>query len=149
VAGGGQVSTDQAFQPIMVRVTDLSSPPNPVIAANVTFLTTVLRPEGTSEASGGGETDPTNPAMPVILQVTQTVTTTDLSGLASTIPSGGGFSAPVEVDVAVTAGISSLLDYPLEILPAFKVGSSAGGTGPPPIRTLPVRVVRPMEIQER
>ena len=33
VAGAGQVSTGQAFQPVVVRVTDLSSPPNSVVAA--------------------------------------------------------------------------------------------------------------------
>ena len=55
VAGAGQISTGQAFQPVVVRVTDLSSPPNPVIAAPVVFLTTVLRPGGTSSGSGGGD----------------------------------------------------------------------------------------------
>jgi hypothetical protein len=122
VSGGGQVSTGPAFQPVMVRVTDSSSPPNPVIAATANFLTTVLRPEGTSAAGGSGETNPTNPAMPVILQVSQITATTDLSGLANIAPSSGGFSAPVVVDVAVTAGISSSLDYPLELLPPFLAG---------------------------
>jgi hypothetical protein len=120
-----------------------------VIAAGVAFLTTVLRPGGTSPAGGDGETNPTNPAMPVILQVTQSSATTDLNGLASTVPSGGGFSAPVEVDVGVTAGISSLLDYPLEVLPAFLGGSNPVGTIPPWIGRLPVGIVRPVEIQER
>jgi hypothetical protein len=31
------------------------------------------------------------------------------------VPASGGFSAPLEVDVAVTAGISSSLDYLLEL----------------------------------
>jgi hypothetical protein len=149
VAGGGQVSTGQAFQPVVVRVTDSSSPPHPVIAAGVAFLTTVLRPGGTSPAGGGGETNPTNPVMPVILQVSQSSATTDLNGLASTVPSGGGFSAPLEVDVGVTAGISSSLDYPLEVLAAFVGGSNPVGTNPPSIRSLPVRLARPVEIQGR
>ena len=149
VAGGGQVSTGQAFQPVVVRVTDSSSPPHPVIAAGVAFLTTVLRPGGTSPAGGGGETNPTNPVMPVILQVSQSSSTTDLNGLASTMPSGGGFSPPLEVDVGVTAGISASLDYPLDVLPAFVAGTNSGGTNPPSIRSLPVRLARPVEIQER
>ena len=37
VAGAGQISTGQAFQPVIVRVTDSSSPPNPVLAAPVLF----------------------------------------------------------------------------------------------------------------
>ena len=112
VAGAGQVSTGQAFQPVVVRVTDLSSPPNSVIAAPVAFLTTVLR-------SASGETNPGNPVMPVILSVTQSNATTDLNGLASLLPSGGAFSPPLEVDVAITAGTTARLDDPLEILPAL------------------------------
>ena len=57
VSGGGQVSTGQAFQPVTVRVTDSSSPPNPVIAASVMFQTTVLRPGGSSSTSGAGVTN--------------------------------------------------------------------------------------------
>jgi len=117
VAGGGQVSTGLAFQPVVVRVTDSSSPPNPVIAAGVEFQTTVLRPVGASSA--GGVTNPTNPVMPVILQVSQSSATSDLNGLANVVPSAGGFEAPVEVDVTVTAGTSAWLDYPLEVLPAL------------------------------
>ena len=66
VSGAGQISTGQAFQPIVVRVTDSSSPPNNVVAAPVTFLTTVFRSGGTASAPGDGETDPGNPAQPVI-----------------------------------------------------------------------------------
>jgi hypothetical protein len=116
VGGAGQVSTGQAFQPVVVRVTDSSSPPNPVIAAGVTFLMTVLRPGGSS-SGGGGETNPTDPGMPVILKVSQSSAITDTSGLASIEPSGGGFSAPVEVDVMASAGVGAMLDYPLQILP--------------------------------
>lgn len=148
VSGAGQVSTGQAFQPVIVRVTDSSSPPNPVIAAGVTFLTTVLRPGGTSPAGGDGETNPTNPAMPVILKVSQSSATTDMNGLASLVPSGSGFSPPVEVDVGVTSGTSARLDYPLEVFPAIS-GNNAEGTNPPSIGRLPVRIRRPLEIQER
>jgi len=109
VSGAGQVSAGQAFQPVVVRVTDSASPPNPVIAASVAFQTTVLREGGTS--SGG------NPAMPVILQVSQSNATTDLNGLASIVPSAGSFSPPLEVDVGATAGTSAWLDYPLEEVP--------------------------------
>ncbi len=147
VSGGGQVSTGQAFQPVMVRVTDFSSPPNPIIAATVTFLTTVLRPEGTSTASGTGETNPNNPAMPVILQVSQSVATSDLNGLVNTIPSGDGFSPPLVVDVAATAGISSSLDYPLQLLPPIVPGNNPGASGPPFVGRLPVRVLGPAIVE--
>jgi hypothetical protein len=118
VAGAGQVSTGHAFQPVVVRVTDSSSPPNPVLAAPVLFQTTVMRPGGSAPAGGNGETNPINPAMPVILSVTQTNATTDINGLASVTPSSGGFSPPLEVNVAVSAGTTAALDDSLEVLPA-------------------------------
>jgi len=148
VSGGGQVSTGQAFQPVTVRVTDSSTPPNPVIAASVMFQTTVLRPGGSSSTGGDGETNPTNPAMPVILTVSQSSTTTYVNGLASIVPSAGGFNAPLEVDVGVTAGTGDWLDYPLEEFPALS-GSNAGGAYPPSVRPLPVGIGRPVEIGER
>jgi hypothetical protein len=83
-----------------------------VIAAGVGFQTTVLRPVGTS--SGGA--NPTNPPMPVILQVNQSNATSDFNGLATLVPSPGGFSAPLEVDVAISAGTSAWLDDPLFVL---------------------------------
>jgi hypothetical protein len=145
VSGNSQVSTGSAFQPIVVRVTDSASPPNPVIAASVAFLTTVLRPGGIPPAGSNGETQSGNPATPVILQVSQSSATTDVNGLASIVPSAGGFSAPLEVDVAVTAGTSAFIDYPLELLPA---ASNSPGTPQPPMGTIPVRTVRPTAIEE-
>jgi hypothetical protein len=132
IAGAGQVSTGSPFQPVVVQVTDSSSPPNPVVAAPVTFQTTVLRPTGSPVPSGGGETTSTNPAIPVILSVSQTSTTTDLTGSASIVPSSGGFSAPVEVDVGITAGIGVSLDDPLLLLPGLANGTPAAA--PPPQR---------------
>jgi len=149
VSGSGQISTGQAFQPVTVRVTDSSSPPNAVLGASVGFQTTVLRPGGTASGGGGGETNPGNPAMPVILAVSQSSAITDVNGLASIVPAAGKFSAPLEVDVGVTAGASGWLDYPLEVFPAPVSGNDAGGTDPPSIRQLPVRIARTIEIQER
>jgi hypothetical protein len=135
-AGAGQVSAGQAFQPVVVRVTDFSSPPNPVIAAPVTFLTTVLRPGGSSSGGGGA-----SPAMPVILRVSQSSVTTDLSGLASIVPSSAGFSPPLEVDVAITAGVSARIDDPEELVPAI-AGVPTGA--PPPVGRAPVHTSDPV-----
>jgi hypothetical protein len=143
VAGDGQVSTGQAFQPVVVRVTDSDAPPNLVLGAAVAFQTTVLRPGGNAPGAGNGETNPTNPAMPVILQVSQSSATTDVNGLANITPSSGGFSAPVGVDVAVTAG-NGALGYQLEVLPGL--GGNSAGTDPPPVVQLPVRILRPVGV---
>ena len=136
VSGGGQVSTGQPFQPVLVRVTDSSSPPNPVIAANVAFLTTVLRPVGAS--SGGG----TNPVLPVILNVSQSSVTTDLNGLASITPSADGFSGPLEVDVNATAGVSAQLDFPLELYSAPASQNSAQRRSLLPVTPSPLNTLR-------
>jgi hypothetical protein len=145
VSGNGQVSTGPVFQPVVVRVTDSASPPNPVIAATVIFLTTVLRPGGIPSADGNGETRSGNPATPVILQVSQSNATTDVNGLASIVPSAGGFTAPLEVDVAITTGTNAFIDYPLELLPAV---SNSPGTPQPLMGTIPARTVRPTVIEE-
>ena len=110
VAGAGQVSTGQAFQPITVRVTDSSTPPNPVIAAPVVSQTTILRPGGSEPGGGGG-------SMPVILQVSQNTVTSGANGLASITPSFGTFSPPVDVDVQIAAGTSAEITDVLQVLP--------------------------------
>jgi hypothetical protein len=68
---------------------------------------------------GGG-----NSGMPVILDVSQSSTMTDMNGIASIVPPSGGFSAPFEVDVAVTGGMGTMLDYPLQVLPTIGTGAS-------------------------
>lgn len=123
VSGGGQVSTGQPFQPVVIRVVDSAAPQNAVTGAAVVFLTTVLRPGGTAPGGGDGETNPGNPAMPVILSVSQTSATTDINGLASVAPSSAGFSPPVEVDVAISAASGAMLDEPLQLYPAIVIGN--------------------------
>lgn len=109
------------------------------------FLTTVLRRGGTPPGGGNDETDSGNPATPVILQVSQSSATTDVNGLANITPSAGAFSAPLEVDVAVTTGSGALLDYPIELLPA---AGNSPATPQPPNGTIPARNVGPTAIEE-
>ena len=104
ISGGGQVSTGEAFQPVIVRVTDSRRRPIQIMAAPLSFFMTVLR----NGESGCG--DDGNPVLPVILKVSQSSTTSDMNGFANIVPSASGFSAPVEVDVSVTAGTSAALD---------------------------------------
>jgi hypothetical protein len=76
--------------------------------------------------------------MPVILKVTQNNATSDSNGVASVVPTGGGFSPPVEVDVQVTAGTSAVLDDPLLIYPPPLAGKSSSGARPP-VTLRPIR----------
>ena len=83
--------------------------------------------------------------MPVILSVSQSSATTDVNGLASIVPSSGGFSPPVEVDVAVTAGVSDRLDDPLELLPGLSDASTGTSS---PVSRIPVHISRPVRIEK-
>jgi len=116
VAGAAQaIKLGQPFQPVIVRVTDSASPPDPVLGAVVAFQTTVMRPAG-SAATGGDGTG--SPALPVILSVSQTSVPSDANGMASLTPSTGGFSGPLVVQVSATAGTSASLLNVLQAFPA-------------------------------
>jgi hypothetical protein len=141
VAGAGQVSSGQPFQPVVVRVTDSSSPPNPVLAATVSFLTTVMRPGGVSTNGGGN-----NPAMPVILSESQTNSLSDANGLASIVPSNAGFSGPLEVDEEVSAGTSASLNYPLQVVVPPVAGAPATVTSSGTVLTAPI--ARPVFLRD-
>lgn len=109
VSGQDQVvASGQSFQPIIVRVTDSSSPPNPVLGAAVSFENLVERPPA---PSAGG------PVMPNILSVSQSSAQSDVNGLASFQPSAGSFNGTLQVDVLATAGITATLNYALQAVP--------------------------------
>jgi hypothetical protein len=71
--------------------------------------------------------------MPVILKVTQSNASTDMNGLASVTATGGGFSPPVEVDVAVSAGTGAYIDDPLLMFPPPLNGIAMSGEGSPAV----------------
>jgi hypothetical protein len=146
VAGAGQVSTGQAFQPVVVRVTDSSSPPNPVVGATVAFQTTVLRPAATSPA-GGGESSTTNSASQVILAVSQASALSDVNGLANIAPSNQGFGLPLEVDVVTSAGTSAVMNDVLLAVPALATGSKSTQTTTVPVATTPVSIRAPAGLE--
>ncbi|MGA9388810.1 MAG: Ig-like domain-containing protein [Candidatus Sulfotelmatobacter sp.] len=117
VAGGGQIVTGQAFQSIAVRVTDSSTPPNPVLGATVLFQSTVLRPAGQAPTGAPGDPTTAQAGMPTILSSSQSSVVSDANGLASFLPSVGSFAPPLEVDVQISAGTAAELLDVLESLP--------------------------------
>ena len=140
VAGGGQIVAGHGLQPVVVRVVDSASPPNPVLGESVTAQTTVFRSGGSPPTGADGETNPGNPAMPVILSVTQTNVISDIDGLVNLVPSDGGFGAPVSVDLQVAAG-GARLDCLLQTVPAPFLRAESGGSLPiaHPRRWLPLK----------
>jgi hypothetical protein len=124
VAGASQVVTGTSFQPLTVRVTDSSTPPNPVLGASVLFQSTVLRPTGNDLTVTSGDPTVTQTGMPVILSASQASVQSDVNGLASFVPSVGSFTGPLEIEIQVSAGTTAALQDVMETFP----GGSSGNT---------------------
>ena len=125
MAGARQVVTGTAFQPLTVRVTDSSTPPNPVLGASVLFQSTVLRPAGNNLALrrhpfGHPDGNARHPG------AEQSTVLSDINGLASFIPSVGSFTGPLEIEIQVSAGTTAALQDVMESFPA----ASSGNTSP-------------------
>jgi hypothetical protein len=124
VAGAGQVVTGTAFQPLTVRVTDNSTPPNAVLGASVLFQSTVMRPIGNSPTPAPGDTTVTETGMPVILSASQSTVQSDVSGMASLVPSAGSFTAPLEIQIQISAGTTAALSDEMQIIQASDSGNA-------------------------
>jgi len=129
VWGAGQVVTGPTFQPLTVRVTDSSTPPNPVLGAGVLFQSTVLRPIGNDLTLTSSGPTVTQPGMPVILSASQTTVQSDVNGLASFVPSVGSFTGPLEIEIEVTAGTTAALQDMMETFPAAGSEDNPSGIG--------------------
>ena len=117
VAGAGQAVVGQPFQPLTVRVTDSSTPPNPILGASVLFQSAVLRPSGDDLALTSADPTIIQTGMPVILGAGQTIATSGTNGLANFLPSVGSFTGVLEVEIQVSAGTSAALEDVMESFP--------------------------------
>jgi hypothetical protein len=109
ISGGTQASTvGQNFQPVIVRATDSSIPPNPVLGALVSFQEVVFRLAPTPPViSIGGIVINPNPA-PVIIASSHGSLLSDRSGLVNIQPSTGGAQGAVEIQGSASAGAGSV-----------------------------------------
>lgn len=144
VAGAGQVVTGSAFQALTVRVTDSSTPPNPVLGANVLFQSTVMRPVG----NGLTVTSVAPTGMPVILSASQSSMLSDGNGLASFMPSVGSFTGPLEIQIQVSAGATAMLSEEMKTFPAGASGSNSHPMGASLRGSVPARIGLPQQIAE-
>jgi hypothetical protein len=128
VSGASQVVSGTTFQPLSVRVTDSSSPPNPILGASVVFQSTVMRPVGNSGGGTTGDGGITSTGTPVILSSSQGTVQSDVNGLASIVPSVGSFTGTLEIQVQVSAGATAFLQDVLESVS----GAGSGSTSPTP-----------------
>jgi hypothetical protein len=139
VTGAGQVITGTAFAPLAVRVTDSSTPPNPVLAASVLFQSTLLRPAGNGLTSPPGDPTITQTGMPVILSASQSTVQSDVNGLVSLIPTAGSFTAPLEIQIQVSAGTTASLQGEMEIIQANDSSGNTSSTLSPWQGSVPAR----------
>jgi hypothetical protein len=117
VAGSPQVvMAGQVLQPVVVRVTDSSTPPNPVLAAGVAFQYTGERASGDSTVISTGDTNIRNDPSPVILFSGQSVAQSDVNGLASWKPTTEGFNGDVAILGTANAGTEQV-PFALQTLP--------------------------------
>jgi hypothetical protein len=115
VSGSAQmVGVGQPFHPVVVRVTDSSSPSNAVQGATVNFGMVTMRPDNDvfldedPEGAGGSH------SMPVILGSSQTSVVSDSAGLASVLPTVGSLPGMVEIEIVATAGTGAMQTFELE-----------------------------------
>jgi len=127
VAGASQLVSGQNFQPLTVRVTDSSTPPNPVLGAAVLFQSTVFRMPGSGLPLTTGDTATTPAQMPIVLSASQSTVASDANGLASIVPSVAPFTGLLELEIQVSAGTSAALQAVME---AFPQASTANHSAP-------------------
>jgi hypothetical protein len=115
VSGSSQaVPAGQAFQRLVMRVTDGSLAANPVMGVNVTFATTLARVSpGAGPGAGpnlpgqpGGDSIVEGNGLPVLLGSSQTQVVTTQDGIAYIVPSAGNVG-PCAVFITVTAGAAT------------------------------------------
>jgi hypothetical protein len=132
VSGAGQVVTG-AFQPLTVRVTDSSTPPNPILGASVLFQSTVVRPAGNELTLAPGDPSFNPTGTPIILSVNESSAQSDINGLASMMPSASSFTGSLEIDIQVSTGTIATLQDELESFPSGTLGNAS----PPTNSSLP------------
>jgi hypothetical protein len=146
VAGLGQVCSSLPFQPMTVRVTDSSMPPNGVLGETVLFQSTVMRPVGNGLTGTSG--DP--PATPSILIESQIPVASDVNGLATFIPSVGSFTGPLQIAIQVSAGAAATLQGQMETFSSDIVGTSFPiDPWPKPVRAPKIAPWEPRDADRR
>lgn len=131
LSGGGQVVEGSSFQPLVVRVTDSSTPPNSVLGASVLFQSTVMRPSGNDLSLATSNNANTQGGSPVILSSGQSTMQTNPYGVASLTPSVGAFSGTLEIGIQVSAGTSATFQDVMESFPESDFSDANPSSGNP------------------
>jgi hypothetical protein len=131
VAGSLQaINAGQTFQPLVVRVTDSASPPNPVLGASVLFQNLLFLPDADESTETAGETAAGQYAMKLLLASSQSSVLTDGSGLAIMMPPAGGLNRALEAEITASTGLTAALQFEWQVLPALAGHEESGGNSP-------------------
>jgi hypothetical protein len=119
ISGVTQVAmAGQTFQPVVVAVTDLLTPPHPITGAAVLFDSAVGRLPANAPApwtSGNTQSPVAQPSMPVVLATSQITSLTDVNGVAALQPSNA-ISGPT-LTLGIASIGSSVLPFQLQSVP--------------------------------
>lgn len=131
VAGSFQaINTSQTFQPLVVRVTDSASPPNPVLGASVLFQNMLFLPEGGETSKVTGETVGGQYAMKVLLASSQSSVLTDGNGLASMMSAAGRLNRALEAEIKASTGATAALQFEWQVMPTLARDEESAGNTP-------------------
>jgi hypothetical protein len=99
----------------------------------VTFKSMIFLPDADAPVEVSGDDGSTQHPMKVLLGSSQTNPLTDVNGLATLVPSTGGFSRPLEIEIVASAGAATPLEYELPMLaaPTPSPGASTGAARTP------------------
>jgi hypothetical protein len=109
----------QPLQPVVIRVTDAATPPNPVTAANVILQALLTQPQTDPASVTIGDTNITPNPTPVVLGSYQLTSVSDGDGLARFQLPVSGFP-DVEIRGTAFAGIATL-QLELRVMPNMPV----------------------------
>ena len=134
VSGSHQaIWVGQTFQPVSLRVTDSSTPANPVLGATVLVQGAMFLPggdeQGENNGQNNGEASSSNHAMQVVLGSFQNTLVTDSNGIVGFTPSNGGLYRPMDVEVSASAGTAASLQFDFQQLPPMMTGDEGASTG--------------------
>jgi len=130
-AGGSTqvVFAGQAFQPMVLRVSDSASPSNPVIGVNLIFDVTIARLPKNGEGGGGGDDGGggRGGGTPVILGTYEVRIASGDGGIASWVPTVQDVQGYCDLLIALSAGPASS-QFHLQVVEPI-VGPPARGVG--------------------
>jgi hypothetical protein len=121
------IPVGHSFSPLWLRVLDSSSPPNPVFGVPVNFNTTLFLPStSVGDPGGGGGRFPVR----VVVGAYQATSVSTVDGYSGILPSNGGGTRALDVEVSADPGNGAGLQFSLQTLWPLPSSSDAESRAP-------------------